>query len=196
MILSNSEFIYHPIKTDQLLLTCDEWKDMINRHLHSINQTHLGYRLIQCLSIGARITITNQDPITPIIYPKTRLLERDHVLVVIPATPYFITVLQNDQKYHKQPTIIQIIHELIHCARFLHGIYRPSDEEQATISGIKGRSLTIDGCVLTENAFNQYYGLGCRLNHQSRSIYVLHDFTTHKHRKHFDKQSFYRFGIS
>jgi hypothetical protein len=77
-------------------------------------------------------------------------------------------ITQDNQSYD-----IMLYHELIHTVRFFSGIHDNTDsEEYATIYGLEGKSLYIEGKMITENTIRNEWGRLPRVSHDSRDIYV------------------------
>jgi len=72
-----------------------------------------------------------------------------------------------------QPIVVILFHELVHCLRlFCKMNTRSMFEEESTIYGIKGNTLIINNIIITENSFRKELGLGARISHDSKDIYV------------------------
>ena len=72
-----------------------------------------------------------------------------------------------------QPVFVTLFHELVHCLRHLNSFEINSKiEEESTIYGIVGNTLVINDIKVTENTFRKELGLGYRISHNSRDIYV------------------------
>lgn len=72
-----------------------------------------------------------------------------------------------------QPIVVTLFHELVHCLRHLNNIDANLKlEEESTIYGINENSLIINNVIITENNFRKELGLGSRISHESKDVYV------------------------
>ena len=173
-----------------------------------------------------------------VIFPKTRYVNSNSVLIVIPCINYFEdieTIYKDifvgiDYKYvaeKDKDTIIKLasvsncipvskpikdseirefqgligrspqtyfitfVHELIHCVRFFEGLNLSSSlEEDATIYGIKNKTLIIDGCEITENIIRKEWNKPPRISHNSISLFVADLPRTNVNESKYNKLSF------
>lgn len=90
-----------------------------------------------------------------------------------------------------QTYFIMFVHELIHCVRFFDGINISSSlEEDATIYGIKNKSLIIDGSEITENSIRKEWGKPPRISHGSKPLFIADLPYTNVNETKFKKSSF------
>jgi hypothetical protein len=226
-----------------LCLEKEEWHNMIDKFITNIQSKPIGKklwnRLIYHLDCGKKLMITTKDDYNRIIFPKTRYVNTNSVLIVIPNINYFgdIETIDKDlfegavisgdsdksskalEKFisvsNWKPTntpitdseldefrgligkapqtyFITFVHELIHCIRFFEGInLSTSDEEDATIYGVKNKSLVIDGYEVTENTVRKEWGKPPRISHASRDVFVADIPRTNVNRDKFSKSSFF-----
>lgn len=73
-------------------------------------------------------------------------------------------------KEYQEPYII-LAHELVHALRFALDKYDKKCEEEATIFGIKNKTLYVDGYKITENQIRLELGLNMRIDHDGRIIH-------------------------
>jgi hypothetical protein len=93
--------------------------------------------------------------------------------------------------YAPQTYFITFVHELIHCVRFFEGInLTTTDEEDATIYGIKHKTLVIEGSEITENTIRKEWDKPPRISHASTSEFVADLSRTNVNRDKFSKASF------
>ena len=71
-----------------------------------------------------------------------------------------------------QPVVVVLFHELIHALRLFKGIHDNNVEEEATMYGIIGSSLYLNGTLVTENTFRREIGLSPRISHESQYLHV------------------------
>jgi hypothetical protein len=91
--------------------------------------------------------------------------------------------------YTRQSFFMTFAHELIHCLRYFEGIHDKYLEEEATIYGIEGKSLKVEGEIITENTIRREFGLLPRISHNNRDIYIYNDNNVEV-MKHFTKEDF------
>ena len=94
-------------------------------------------------------------------------------------------------RYVPQPYFIIFVHELIHIVRKFEGIMRDEDEEESTIYGITGKSLIIEGDLITENTIRREWDLSPRISHGSKDIFIEDSRRTHENKHMFTKDSFF-----
>lgn len=92
--------------------------------------------------------------------------------------------------FEHQPLFITFVHELIHCIRYFEGL-RDDDEEDATIYGVEGKTLVLNGEEITENAFRKLYKLNPRVSHNNRDVYIHDVPRTYENRFNFSKEAFF-----
>jgi hypothetical protein len=93
-------------------------------------------------------------------------------------------------KFVPQTYFIIFVHELIHVVRRFEGIPR-DDEEESTIYGITGKSLILDGELITENTIRREWGMPPRISHGSKDIFIEDSRKTHENKHLFSKDSFF-----
>lgn len=71
----------------------------------------------------------------------------------------------------KQPYEIILAHELIHAIRLIKDNDDEKLEEEATIFGVKNKTLIVDTKMITENVIRKELGYPLRINHCGRIIY-------------------------
>ena len=77
-----------------------------------------------------------------------------------------------------QPIVVILFHELVHCLRNFYDLNTDIKlEEYSTIYGINGNTLIINDVVITENSFRKEIGLGARISHNSKDMYIYNSRT-------------------
>jgi len=215
---------------------------MIDKFITNIQTKTIGNklwkRLIYHLDNGKKLKITTRDDYNRIIFPKTRYVNSNSVIIVIPNINYFGNIetidrslfegidfkkvcneeINSIQKLYQvsnwnqtsspikdselekyrglishvpQTYFITFVHELIHCIRFFEGInLTTSEEEDATIYGIKNKSLIIDGSEVTENTMRKEWGKSPRISHNSTNEFIADIPRTNVNRHKYTKDSF------
>lgn len=78
-----------------------------------------------------------------------------------------------------QPIVVTLFHELVHCLRHLNKIKLNTQlEEESTIYGITNHTLIINDLIITENTFRKEIGLGPRISHDSKDLFVYNSTRT------------------
>ena len=67
--------------------------------------------------------------------------------------------------YEIQKFEVILMHEMIHALRYIMNVNSSEVEEEGTIFGVEGNTLTIDGKRITENTIRSEMGLNMRINH-------------------------------
>lgn len=98
--------------------------------------------------------------------------------------------IEHLSNYTNQSFFITFVHELIHCLRYFENISSLHFEEEATIYGIKDKSLVIDDEIITENTIRREFNLQPRLSHDNKDIYIYNLYGTFENAKYFTKESF------
>ena len=95
--------------------------------------------------------------------PKSVLISDD----VKNKTNKFKQLYDNITYTMEQPLEIIIAHEMIHCLRLLTDNHLDYYEEEATIFGMTGNTLYVDGHKITENTIRLEMMLPMRVNHDT-----------------------------
>ena len=111
---------------------------------------------------------------------------------ILPITFNELMPYKNSIYYTPQTYFIMFVHELIHAIRFFEKIHLDTQEEEdATIYGIVGKTLILDGNHITENTIRREWNKPPRISHNSEDIFICGVQHTYKNSKNFSKESFF-----
>lgn len=148
----------------------------------SFQYPHVNYKNINTYSNLHEITICIPDTPyftkVPIISPNLSFLANENELFhnIYNQCPVKDKLdqdfVRSFSEFHFQPIVVVLFHELVHVLRYFMNISDDTFEEEATMYGIIGKTLIIDGFVVTENTFRKELNLFPRISHSSEYLHV------------------------
>lgn len=179
-ILPNTQIIYHSINTSELNLDQLEWTQMIHDFIYKLDNFRLGqiflHQLIKQLKNDHHLVITNKDD-SITIYPKFHRLDKKHVIIVVPSTPYFVSTarLRLDARH------ASIHPDLINLCQY-HSIKDPIDPKLCqNLLEYHNQPILIQFIHELIHCLRAFKGLHKPKIEEAATIYGLSDYTLKIH---------------